>query len=157
MHYISLHIVLQQVDKEAYEYRLTGMNSLADDLNKVIATLERLIGARDTDDITAVFLEGSISSVEKYESMTCLLNITELYADIAVDSRCTCVIQSDNESENWHEEFKSTFSRLITNQEAADCAKKLLTNWIDCLINDRLKQIRNEHVAEGSCTNFFEF
>lgn len=126
MKYINMHIVLQQVDKESHEYRLTDTNRLADDLNKVIATLEQLIGARDTDDITAVFLEGSVSSVEKYESITCLLNITELYADIAVDSRCTCVIQSDNESENWHEEFKSTFSRLRTNQEAADCAKKII-------------------------------
>lgn len=141
MQCINLRIVLQQVDKESHEYRLTDINSLADDINKVIATLERLILARDTCDITAVFLEGSLSSVEKYESMICLLNITELYGDITLDSRCTCVIQSDNESENWHEEFKNTFSGLKTNQAAADYAKKLLTNWIDCLISDRLKQI----------------
>lgn len=141
MQYINLHIVLQQVDKESYEYWIAGIDGSADDINKVIATLERLIDARDTDDITAVFLEGSLSSVEKYESMTCLLNITELYENITLDSGCTCVIQSDNESENWHEEFKNTFSGLKTNQAAADYAKKLLTNWIDCLISDQLKQI----------------
>lgn len=157
MQYINIHIVLQQVNKESYEYRLTGKSILAQDVEKVINTLEQLISNRNEDETTAVLLEGSFSSLEKYNSITCWISITELYKNISLNTKCICDIQSEDVSENWHDEFKNAFSRIKTTREAVSYAKKLLTSWLDCLINDRLKQMSIKRVAEGSCTNFFEF
>lgn len=137
----SVHVVLQYVDKERFEYRVNGLDIPQEEISRIITTFTQLAYNRDKADVVSVLFEGSVSSPMTYHSVTCLLNIMGLSNAIKVDTSCICDIQSEDISKNWHDEVENSISEFKSNSEVANYATVLLTNWIANLLDGRIKQI----------------